>query len=117
MTHPDTAPDNPTNTLEGDQMPTAAVLTVLLGGNDRPFCTLGNLYRILKTLDGEVPLADEIDAAVERVRPALAAQFPELAAITPPGIDADEQTILAWIADVERDHGAIQTVQLPAREA
>lgn len=104
MTHPDTDKDNPVNALPRNVFPIAAVLTVTHSGNDRPFCTLGNLYRILGFMTGDVPTAGpsdvpgslSIDEAVAKCRPEILRQHPQLAAITAPA-SRDERVILAWL--------------------
>lgn len=119
MTHPDTAPDNPVNALNGDEFPLAAVLTVLVGSNDRPFCTLGNLYRILGFMRGDVPAAVSdpdadppivgIDEAITICRPEILRQHPELADVTKTRATTDTG-ILTWIAEQEKRFGATFTL-------
>ena len=116
MTHPDTSPDNPVNAMNGDEFPLAAVLTVLVGSNDRPFCTLGNLYRILgfllknRSVDPDdpdargIPRAELIDTAIDVCRPEILRQRPELEAVTKTRATTDTG-ILTWIADQEARFG------------
>lgn len=121
MTTPDTSPDNPVNAMQADEFPIAAVATVLVGSNDRPFCTLGNLYRILGFLLQHVsvdpddshavgiPRHDLIDEAITVCRTAILAEHPELAGIT--DTDATTDTgILTWIANLEKRYGATITL-------
>lgn len=129
MTHPDTDPANPVNKMQGDEFPLAAVLTVIVGSNDRPFCTLGNLYRILgfllkdRSVDPDdpdargIPRADHIDDAINLCRPAILEQRPDLADITATDA-ATDLGILNWIAELERRHGATVTLTpLPKAES
>lgn len=121
MTHPDTDPQNPVNTLNGDVFPLAAVLTVLVGSNDRSFCTLGNLYRILgfllkdRSVDPDdpaargIPRVDLLDAAIAVCRPAILDQHPELADVTKTRATTDTG-ILTWIAEQETRYGATVTL-------
>jgi hypothetical protein len=121
MTHPDTDPKNPVNALGGDEFPLPAVLTVLHGSNDRPFCTLGNLYRILGHLlkyvsvDPDDPQAHgiprtvHIDGGIALCRPEILRQHPELADV--PKTRATTDTgILTWIADQEAKYGPTVTL-------
>lgn len=117
MTHPDTSPDNPVNAMNGDEFPLAAALTVLVGSNDRPFCTLGNLYRILgfllknRSVDPDdpdargIPRAELIDTAIDVCRPEILRQHPQLADITKTRATTDTG-ILTWIAEQEKTFGA-----------
>lgn len=117
MTHPDTSPDNPVSAMNGDEFPLAAVLTVLHGSNDRPFCTLGNLYRILgfllkdRSVDPDdpdargIPRAELIDTAIAACRPEILRQHPQLAESTKTRATTDTG-ILTWIADQENQFGA-----------
>ena len=129
MTHPDTDPQNPVNAMQSDEFPLAAVLTVIVGSNDRPFCILGNLYRILgyllkdRSVDPNdpdargIPRADHIDDAINVCRPAVLAQHPNLAAITATDATTD-RGILNWITELERHYGATVTLTpLPKAEA
>ncbi|MBU8834419.1 hypothetical protein [Mycolicibacterium goodii] len=121
MTHPDTDPDNPVTAMNGDEFPLPAVLTVLVGSNDRPFCTLGNLYRILgfllkdRSVDPDdpdargIPRAELIDDAIEVCRSWILKQRPDLADV--PKTRATTDTgILTWIADQEAKFGATVTL-------
>lgn len=110
MTHPDTATDNPVHGYPRNLFPVGAVLTVLHGSNERPYCTLGNLYRVLGYLTGDVPGADSINSAIGTVRPWVRQQHPALANLQPPEDGADDATVLAWLAAVEADHGATITL-------
>ncbi|MCV7230705.1 hypothetical protein [Mycolicibacterium komossense] len=121
MTTPDTARDNPVTGLNADVFPLAAVLTVLVGSNDRPFCTLGNLYRILgfmlqnRSVDPAdpdahgIPRAELIDDAIAVCKPEILRQHPELAAITKTRATSDTG-ILTWIADQETRYGLTVTL-------
>jgi len=136
MTHTDTDPDNPVNHYPPEQFPIGAALTVAYGSNERPLCTLGNLYRVIGWLTGDVPNADgqperkedpELGIAyqpfipglndeIERCREHVEAQLPtELRALDPPppahlGSSAD----WAWLAAVTNKYGAtIRLVALP----
>ncbi|MBU8834447.1 hypothetical protein [Mycolicibacterium goodii] len=121
MTHPDTDPDNPVNAMNGDEFPLPAVLTVLVGSNDRPFCTLGNLYRILgfllkdRSVDPDdpdargIPRAELIDEAIEVCRPWIVKQRPDLAVVAKTRATTDTG-ILSWIAEQESRFGATVTL-------
>lgn len=121
MTTPDTARDNPVNGLNGDVFPLAAVLTVLVGSNDRPFCTLGNLYRILgfmlqhRSVDPDdpgahgIPRPDLIDDGIAVCKTEILRQHPELAPIKATRA-ATDTGILTWIADQETTYGPTVTL-------
>lgn len=121
MTHPDTSPDNPVSAMNGDEFPLPAVLTVLVGSNDRPFCTLGNLYRILgfllknRSVDPDdpdargIPRAELIDTAIDVCRPEILRQRPELEAVTKTRATTDTG-ILTWIAEQEARFGPTVTL-------
>lgn len=116
----DTDPANPVNNLPAWEFPVGAALTLAYGSNERPFCTLGNLYRIVGYLTGDVPpvdgqpadpdrnqpyiagLADEI----ERCREHVIAQLPdELRAIDPPPPGGNETADVAWLAGIVNRYG------------
>ena len=124
----DTDPNNPVNTLPPNVFPIGAAITVAYGGVDRPFCTLGNLYRILGYLTGDVPpvdgqaadpdadpprpyipgLADEL----ERCRSHVAAQLPDtLRIFDPPPAPADDNAAdLVWLSNVINKYGGTITL-------
>lgn len=121
MTHPDTAPDNPVNAMNQNEFPLPAVLTVLVGSNDRPFCTLGNLYRILGFLLKDrsvdpvdpdargIPRAELIDDAIQVCRAEILRQHPHLTNVTKTRA-ATDTGILTWIAEQEKRFGATVTL-------
>lgn len=110
----DTDPDNPVNALPGNIFPIGAALTVAYGSNERPFATLGNLYRVLGWLTGDVPGADEINTAIRRCRDHVAIQLPtDLRVIdAPPDADAGATADHAWLAGIVNKYGT--TIPLTA---
>lgn len=109
----DTARDNPVNSLPHNVFPIGAALTVAYGSNQRLFCTLGNLYRILGYLDGQVPGPYDIDAAIDKHRGHVLAALPtELRALDLPPADTDnEASDVAWLVGIANRYG--QTIALP----
>lgn len=95
----DTDPSNPVSTYPSDVFPIGAALTVAYGSNERPLCTLGNMYRILGFLTGDVPGADRLNSAIDACRDHVMAQLPDtLRAIDPPppadgGAFSDEEYV------------------------
>lgn len=81
------------------------VMTVLVGSSERPFCTWGQLLDVLGWLLQDVPLADRVDAAIERARDGAARQHPDLVAYTAPPAGASDAHLLGWLADIEERHG------------
>lgn len=104
----DTDPNNPVNAMQADTFPIGAALTVAYGSNERPFCTLGNMYRILGFLTGDVPGADRINSAIDACRDHVLTQLPDtLRAIDPPppaddGAFSDE----AYVGGVANKYGS-----------
>jgi hypothetical protein len=81
------------------------VMTVLVGSADRAFCTWGQLLDVLGWLLQDVPLADRVDAAIERARDGVQRQHPDLVAYTAPPAGASDSHLLGWLADIENRHG------------
>ncbi|WP_431231488.1 hypothetical protein ACQ856_18170 [Mycolicibacterium psychrotolerans] len=112
----DTDPDNPVNAYPPNEFPVGAALTITYGSNERPFCTLGNLYRILGWLTGEIPDADEINTEIERCRTHVTAQLPDvLRLVDPPpapGDDGDNTADMVWLIGITRTYG--RTITLTA---
>lgn len=110
----DTHPDNPVNGLNANMFPIGAALTVAYGSDTRFFATLGNVYRVLGYLLGDVPAADGIGAAIERCRYWVTNQLPtELRTIDPPPADSDNDTAdIAWLTNVTNRYG--ETIALTA---
>lgn len=81
------------------------VMTVLVGSSDRLFCTWGQLLDVLGWLLQDVPMADEVDAAIEEARPSVQTQHPALVAYTAPPVGASDSHVLEWLAAIELDHG------------
>lgn len=112
----DTDPDNPVNALPENMFPIGAALTIVYGGPDRYFATLGNVYRVLGYLTGEVPLADDIPDAMQRCRYHVENQLPtDMRIIDPPPIDTgDNIADIAWIGGIVNKYGPyIRLVALP----
>jgi hypothetical protein len=110
----DTDPDNPVNRLPQNTFPIGAALTIAYGSNERPFCTLGNLYRILGYLTGDVPGGDSINPEIERCRNHVEAQLPDtLRAIDPPpDTDNIDTATVSWLAGIANKYGS--TIELTA---
>lgn len=111
----DTDPDNPVNALPAWEFPIGAALTVAYGSNERPYCTLGNLYRVLGWLTGDCPGADHINSEIARCRDHVAVQLPtELRVVDPPptALDEDDTAVMAWLGGIVNKYGA--TVALTA---
>ena len=81
------------------------VMTVLAGSSERTFCSWGEVLDVLGWLLQDVPLADEVDSAIEACRPAVAAQHPALVAYTAPPPRASDTYVLEWLGSIELDHG------------
>lgn len=109
----DTDPNNPVRGYAHNQFPIGAALTVAYGGNDRPFCTLGNMYRILAYLDGQVPGPYDLDTVIAKHRDHVLRALPdELRALDVPPADTDNEAAdLAWITGIANRYGP--TITLP----
>lgn len=107
----DTHPDNPVQQYANNVFPIGAALTVAYGSNERPYCTLGNLYRILGHLDQHVPgpedINDRIIANADRVRAALP---DELRVTETPPRDDNETAAIAWVASMANKYGPTVTI-------
>lgn len=110
----DTDPDNPLTKMADDRHHIGAVLTVMTG---RPLATLGAVYRLLKFMTGEVPMAvgdvpgvDNLEQAQARVRPLLIEQCPDLAKVFVPRAEAPDAVCLAFLAEQENRFGAYVTL-------
>jgi hypothetical protein len=90
----------PTTDLPADTHPIGAALTVAFGSNDRPFCSLGDLYRILGYLRGDVPGHDGIDDAIDECQQHVAAALPD--SIAAFGEPAD----FVWVTSIANKYGA-----------
>lgn len=108
----DTDPENPVNALQPNVFPLGAALTIAYGSNERPLCTLGNLYRILGWLTGDVPAADAIDTEIDRCRWHVAQQLPDaLRAFDPPPAPLDDPAAdHVWLANVVNKYGTTITL-------
>lgn len=110
----DTDPENPVNDYPADVFPIGAALTVAYGSNERMFCTLGNLYRILGYLTGEVPLANAINSTIASCRDHVATQLPtELRVVDPPPGSDDETAVIAWLSGIVNKYGPTITLRRP----
>lgn len=113
----DTDPDNPVHNYPAEVFPIGAALTVAYGSTERPFATLGNIYRLLGWLTGDIPtidgdpkanpplpsLADEI----ARCREYVLQQLPtELRVVDPPPAEQDNTADLAWVRGIGNKYGA-----------
>lgn len=90
------------------------VMTVLVGGDDRVFCSWGELLDVLGHVLQDVPLADEVAAAIDAARPHVQVQHPALLAFVAPPVGASDAHVLAWLADIEERHGALLELALIA---
>lgn len=127
----DTDPQNPVNALPAWEFPIGAALTVAYGSNERPFCTLGNLYRIIGYLTGDVPPIDGqpanpdgnppqphipgLNEVIVTCREHVAKQLPtELRVVDrpPEGGHEDDVALMAWLAGIVNKYGA--TIALTA---
>lgn len=113
----DTDPDNPVNAYPADVFPIGAALTVAFGSNERPFCTLGNLYRVVGYLTGDIPMADGLASAIQRCRQHVLQQLPtELRVMDPPPepSDVDNTADMVYVGGITNKYGAtIKLVALP----
>lgn len=124
----DTDPDNPVNDYEADTFPLGAALTVAYGSTEMMFCTLGNLYRIVGYLTGDLPsiegdpnavppipsLADEINRCAVHVM----AQLPEAAQrlTLPDNSDGDNARMEWLIATMTAAGTTVTLTPLPTTE-
>lgn len=97
--------------------PLGAALTVALGAlgppdtGIGPWCELGDFYQLVGWLVGDIPTVEQIGGHTVRARLALLDQHPQLADVSePPASDAPDTEVLAWLADMERQHGATITI-------
>jgi hypothetical protein len=82
--------------LQPDEYPIGAALTVAYGSNERPFCPLADLYRILGNLAGHVPAPADINDYIDNYRPTVLAALPdELKTIDPPPAGDGETAAVA----------------------
>lgn len=79
--------------------PIGSVLMLAVGSEERPLCPIGDLYDVLGHMLGDVPGAGDVDEFIDRCRPAVAAQHPQMAKLTPPDVDAPDEDVLAWIKE------------------
>jgi hypothetical protein len=112
MTTGDTNPDNPVHNYPADVFPIGAALTIAYGSNERPFTTLGNLYRILGFLTGGIPGPYDINAAIDKCRAHVVSQLPDaLRAIdVPPPDHAGEAADVAWVTSIIATYGPTITL-------
>lgn len=101
----DTHPDNPVSSYPPEVHPIGAVLTIIFGGTEHMYCTLGQLYRALGWLTGDVPLGDAIDDAIAAVRGHVRDEHRILAVMAPPPDNADDTEKLLWLASATIDYG------------
>lgn len=122
----DTDPENPVHNYPADVFPLGAALTIAYGSNERPLCTLGNLYRIVGYLTGDIPIVDgdpdaepplpSLNDEIARCAEHVTGQLPdELRTLDPPPpADAGAAADHAWLAGVMNKYGAtIPLVALP----
>jgi hypothetical protein len=84
------------------------VLTLAVADADanQQFCSLGELYEVTGYMLGDVPMAANLAHAITtRCRPAVLAQYPDLAAAGPPPPAAPDVRVLAWLAEAEARYG------------
>lgn len=100
--------------LEPNEFPIGAALTVAYGSNERPFCNLADLYRILGAFTGQIPAPHAINDTIAECRDKVLKQLPdELRAIDPPPADAgNEAADVAWVAGIKSRYGP--TIRLDA---
>lgn len=103
----DTHRANPVNALNANVFPIGAALTVAYGSDTRFFATLGNVYRVLGYLTGDVPAADSIGTAIEQCREWVTNQLPtELRTVDPPPADTGNETAdIVWLVGIVNKYG------------
>ena len=69
------------------------------------FCPYGDLLAVLGFMLSDVPLAEQLPAAIERCRPEVHRQHPNLIAVQPPAVNSPDTAVLSWLAAQEREHG------------
>lgn len=102
----------------------------------RHFCSWGEFLQVVGYLLGDVPsidgdpgdpgadppvapipsLAEEV---ATRARPAVLAQYPDLATVDRPAVSAPDVTVLAWLADLETTYGprlTLRPIESPDRD-
>ncbi|ORA24929.1 hypothetical protein [Mycobacterium aquaticum] len=72
---------------------------------DQMFCSYGDLLAVVGFMLSDVPLADHLPAAIERCRPEVLKQHPDLMVVQPPTVNATDTAVLSWLAAQERVHG------------
>lgn len=105
-----------TDALPFNVHPIGAALTVAYGSYNRPFCSLADIYRILRFLTGYTPHnALWVDACFDHHRAHVLAALPDaLKAIDPPpdtGPDGGDTADVAWVAGIKAKYGP--TVKIP----
>lgn len=119
----DTTEGNPVNDYPANVFPLGAAITIAYGTPDNIFCTLGNLYRIIGYLTGDLPAIDG-DPNADPPIPSLADEWARcsehVAAQLPTGLAAaqtvDPEGKMAWLTNAMAAHG--DTVDLtPMPEA
>lgn len=69
------------------------------------FCSYAELLEVLAFMLADIPLAADIPAAIERCRPGVLADHPELAGLKPPAPLAPDTEVLTWLDRQEQRHG------------
>ncbi|QEA10824.1 hypothetical protein [Mycobacterium phage Weirdo19] len=69
------------------------------------FCSYGDLLDVLGYLLSDVPMAEDIPAAIEQCRPAVRRAHPSLAHLTPPAPLAPDTEVLTWLSAMAAAHG------------
>ena len=71
---------------------------------------MDGIYRILGYMTGQDLFTHQLGTAADKCKPALLEQHPFLAELQPPD-GADAPDLMAWLAHVEKTHGATIQVQ------
>ena len=73
------------------------------------------IYDILNWMTGDSLYTHQLPRGMDECAPSLREQFPDLAAVTPPGDLGGEDAVRAWVAGQVRAHGETRDVTpLPA---
>ena len=97
----------PPSQPEGRMFSLGQVLTLACANTEarQIFCSYAELLDVLGYMLNDVPLDDDIPAAIERCRPAVHRAHPDLAHLHPPKVGEPDTNVLAFIAAQEREHG------------
>ncbi len=92
---------------EGRLFDLGQVLTLACSDTDAQqlFCSYAELLDVLGYMLADVPMADDIPDAIERCRPVVLEQHPDLAGTAPPLPLASDTEVLTWLADQAAEHG------------